>query len=141
MLTQERGEEAIKSALNLGYREHLWKSQTLELPSKVLNLHIESLGNEARESNSRPRLLLRKKRFFSCNPEIWLLSDTVFEPNHIGEEWRDYASISAGQSLKFNQEIRTSQKVEFEEELSLGMSSSLSASLPVAAEGSVEGVG
>jgi CheY-like chemotaxis protein len=130
MLTQERSAEAAQSAVRLGYSAHLWKNQIAELPQMVLDLHIRSVADEAKTSDARPQRLWRRRSVFKCRPELWLISRTVINDRWVDDEWRDYASIGSGQTIKFTQSLKSVTEYQYESENTASISSSLGAALP-----------
>jgi CheY-like chemotaxis protein len=130
MLTQERSGDAVKRALNLGYSKHLWKNQIDELPATVLELHIQVTAAVAiRDTQDERQLVWRRRSLLRCRPEIWILSRTVIEARFVSPEWRDYVSVSSGQTVKATTQIRSTQSLVIERETTRQHSAELGSTL------------
>lgn len=127
MLTQERGADAARRAMKLGYRDHLYKNQIDELPDRVLELHIEALA-EFQSANTPEKTLIWKRRsLFRCRPELWLLRRETIDEHWVSSTWHDYATVASGQTVTARREVSLAETLTFEEENSSSISSDFSA--------------
>jgi CheY-like chemotaxis protein len=118
MLTQEEDVDDAVTATNLGYRYHMHKSRIVELPAKVLELYIETIGRMlASESATPPVTVLRKRRRwgFGGYYELILVSSEVMEERHVADlDWRAYTTVNAGQTIVQETKVESSGMLRIE---------------------------
>lgn len=140
MLTGEADPDEVGSALELGFRGYLHKSQIRELPAKVLQEFVAHRAESISAASSQPVVLDRRIGLWRRTQLTFRMAGlTIVESSTaIPDSWRDIAVVQAGATEKRTIENEATASIVIEHSSQAVLSTKLGLSTKALAQLSTE---
>jgi CheY-like chemotaxis protein len=137
MLSGEADKEDVGSAMDLGYKRYLHKSEFRQLPALVLREFVKYQTERIKERDFAPVYLFSYYHFLGLRgrTEFWLDSIFIEDESCVPRDgWILIEQVSCGERKKITEKFEISDELKFDSDLQAEISSNIGVAVKAAAE-------